>query len=232
MDQRDKKLLYVLILWLLLALIMEPLFVAYIIKHLNTNPTNINDLLFNILPYLPDLYIYYGTPMLFLSIITTLYAIYKDPKFSYNILLTFGTVIHFRNFSILLTNLPLTQYDIDDGRCIEYSKLNYGQILKHTFLGFECSDYFFSGHMTFYTIGLLSVSRFVNKRIYKIIIILYITCMLSLISARVHYSIDVIHSIYITYTTYAYMTPNIIKYLINKLDSDNINPVQENLISL
>lgn len=201
--------------WFCASILLEPLSAAYIIYHLQVypDPRLLHDLMFEILPYWPWVYNYYSTVMLAVIALPCLYLAYKDKDFRYNIFVTIGTVFLFRDLSIVITNLPLTLHDLNDPKCINYSMLSFNNILKHTYFGYECADYFFSGHMLFYTLGFIAMYKIFKKYILIIMIPWFISCMLALLIARIHYSIDIVHSVFITTMVYNFVTPLMIKKL-------------------
>lgn len=214
--------LVIIFLWFIVSLVTEPFIAAVIIKNLNKNIYNVNDILFTLLPYVGIVYDYYSTPLLVIFMILIIISICKSKICKYNIILTIANVFHMRNISIIATTLPLIRHDIDDMRCVQYSELPYMKILEHTSSGFECSDYFFSGHTVFYTLGLISVFSLINnKLVLAFSSIVYISCLVSLLIARVHYTIDIIFGVYLTLTMYYWISPNIIKWM-NRHNSSQI----------
>jgi len=203
-------------IWFAAPIFLEPLAAAYIIYNVKIypDPRLINDVMFSFLPYEPFAYTYYATILLAITFIPCLLYAFKNEDFRSNAFVTIGTVFLFRDISITLTNLPLTLHDLNDPRCIRYSKLTFNEILAHTYLGYECADYFFSGHMLFFTLGFIATYNLLGKYSLIFLIPLYLTCILALLLSRVHYSIDIIHSIFITTMVYNFLTP----LMLNKLD--------------
>jgi hypothetical protein len=226
--QSKNKLSFILAIWFIISLILEPFAASTIIynlryvSHIDPMTRIPYDFFHMILPYVPGMYWYYCTFMLCIVLPIIIFVIYHDQDKRDNILFTVATLLLIRNFTISLTNIPLSYFDIDDGRCISYSKLPYFQILKHTLLGFECADYFFSGHMIFYTLGLIcaqNLSQNLSQNIYyqTSIIIIYISCVFAILMSQAHYSIDVLFGILSTLAMYYFISPSIINKLSSRL---------------
>ncbi len=203
-----------------LAIITEPYAAAFIIYsrgHLvpQVNPLThrIYDLLHAALPYIPDMFTYFANPMVGLSMVLILYVMCIDGTYRERGLYTLGIVVLFRNFTIIATQLPLSQFDIDSGTCIEYSHLSYAAALSHTWTGYACGDYFFSGHTTFFTTALIAAKERWRLRGVWLGGAIYFVCVLSLLISRVHYSIDVLQAFIVTMTIYYGLSPYIVAYV-------------------
>lgn len=209
------------IILLIMSMIIETFTDAYIIYSLKKfNSINLEDRLINdvffdlitfLLKFIPSMYNYICTPVLFLALGMIGFS-FKNQKYFDTAILNITIMFFLRDFSTLLTNLPLTKYDIHDGRCLEYSRLSFIEIWKkHTIHGFECGDYFFSGHTSFFTFGLINLNTFFKKYIY-IGYIIWIIGILGLLISNAHYSIDILYGTLMAIIINYYVSNYIIKW--------------------
>jgi hypothetical protein len=242
--------------WFLLSVALEPFSAAFIVYSLgNLIPQNvdpelrvINDVIHYLVPYTPDLYYYVANPLVIATIVFLFALMICDSTFRERALFTLGSAMLLRDLTIFVTQLPLTQLDMDDTQCIEYASLSYIDILKHTLQGFACGDYNYSGHTIFFTVGFIGVvevllpssdpdgvdvdvnakcatlakARRHRKWWISVLFALYLGEMLCMVISRAHYTIDVIESCFITTTFYYCISPFVTRYF-DRLAQADVN---------
>ena len=227
-QQTKDKWSIVYFLWFALAMIVEPFSAAYIIYSLGNyvpkvDPQDrfLHDVIHSFSPYVPNAFYYFANPLVFINIACIMYLSCRNTIFRHRALFTLGTVVLLRDITMVMTQLPLTWFDVSSNPCIEYSALPYSQILAHTLQGFSCADYHFSGHTIFYSVGAFALNSLLmttpalnnstpKNRWLPLLIIVYIVEVLSLVISQAHYTIDVIESTFITSTVYYFISPFIV----------------------
>lgn len=196
---------------LLLAILLEPLAMSILLytKVLDDKPAY--DIIHSLLPYTPNYFTYYCDPMVFAAMLYLLYIIYKnEDDWRYIIFTVCGSLLLLRNFTIVLTSLPWTQYSYDDQKCKNLIGADYLTILAKSWQYVFCGDFLFSGHTVFYTITLIVMlerSVYIWPKIASCII--YLTCVIGLIVSRAHYTDDVIIAALLTIFTFKYVVKDL-----------------------
>lgn len=182
------------------------------------------DFFHSILPYNYNFY-YHTIVLLILCTVGCIFRSYYDRIFREKCLISISVLYMLRNISTVLTNIPLTQFDVDGDVCLPLSELPFVIIWKKalSLQIFECGDYFFSGHMIMATLGIIACWIYCKTIATKVLVsLLYLYMILALLISRAHYSIDILFGIILTYVFYYVFSDPLCRYIIKHLYPETI----------